>query len=35
MAWIVETLNDIVDAELEEQPTDIRARFVHINERGS
>ncbi len=30
MAWIVETLNDVVDAELEELPVDIRARFRHI-----
>jgi phage-related protein len=31
MAWTVETLNDIVDAELEELPADMRARFVHIS----
>jgi len=31
MAWIVETLNDAVDAELEALPADMRARFVHIS----
>jgi phage-related protein len=31
MAWTVETLNDIVDAELERLPADMRARFVHIS----
>ena len=31
MAWTVETLNDSVDAELEELPADMRARFVHIS----
>jgi len=30
MAWTVETLNEVVDAELEELPADMRARFVHI-----
>jgi phage-related protein len=30
MNWTVETLNAIVDAELEALPTDMRARFVHI-----
>jgi phage-related protein len=30
MAWTVETLNDVVDAELEALPADMRARFVHI-----
>lgn len=30
MAWTVETLNDAVDAELEELPADMRARFRHI-----
>jgi hypothetical protein len=29
MGWIVETLNEIVDAELEKLPADMRARFVH------
>jgi hypothetical protein len=31
MPWTVETLNEIVDAELEELPADMRARFVHIS----
>ena len=31
MAWTVETLNTVVDAELEELPADMRARFVHIS----
>ena len=31
MAWTVETLNDIVDAELEELPADMRTRFIHIS----
>ena len=31
MAWTVETLNDGVDAELDELPADMRARFVHIS----
>src|SRR5690349_6540800 len=30
MSWIVETLNDLVDAELEDLPVEMRARFVHI-----
>jgi phage-related protein len=30
MAWIVETLNAAVDAELEDLPADMRARFAHI-----
>jgi len=30
MKWIVETLNDAVDAELETLPREMRARFVHI-----
>jgi phage-related protein len=30
MSWIVETLNDVVDAELEMLPADMRARFRHI-----
>jgi hypothetical protein len=29
MAWTVENLNDVVDAELDELPADMRARFVH------
>jgi phage-related protein len=32
MAWIVETLNDVVDAELERLPADMRARFRHISQ---
>jgi len=31
MAWTVETLNTVVDAEIEELPADMRARFVHIS----
>jgi hypothetical protein len=31
MAWSVETLNDVVDAELEELPADMRARFRYIS----
>ncbi len=31
MIWTVETLNAIVDAELEALPADMRARFVHIS----
>ena len=31
MNWRVETLNAIVDAELEAIPADMRARFVHIS----
>jgi phage-related protein len=31
MAWTVETLNDVVDAELDELPADMRARFEHIS----
>jgi phage-related protein len=31
MAWSVETLNDVVDSELEELPADMRARFSHIS----
>jgi phage-related protein len=31
MAWTVETLNSVVDAELEELPADMRARFVFIS----
>lgn len=32
MAWTVETLNETVDAELDELPTDMRARLVRISE---
>lgn len=32
MAWIVETLNETVDAELAELPADMRARLVRIAE---
>src|SRR5580704_9650765 len=31
MAWTVETLNRIVDAELESIPADMLARFVYIS----
>jgi phage-related protein len=31
MNWRVETLNAIVDAELDALPADMRARFVHIS----
>jgi phage-related protein len=31
MAWTVETLNEIVDAELNALPADMRARFVRIS----
>jgi phage-related protein len=31
MNWTVETLNAIVDAEIEALPADMRARFVHIS----
>jgi phage-related protein len=30
MKWIVETLNQTVDAELEALPADMRARLAHI-----
>jgi len=30
MSWTVETLSEVVDAELEELPADMRARFIHI-----
>jgi phage-related protein len=30
MAWVVETLNSAVDAELQALPADMRARFAHI-----
>lgn len=30
MVWTVETLNSVVDAELEALPIDMRARFAHI-----
>ena len=32
MAWIVETLSAVVDAELVELPSDMRARLVRISE---
>jgi len=32
MAWTVETLNDVVDAELEELPVDMLARFRYISQ---
>lgn len=31
MRWTVETLNDVVDAELDELPADMRARFIHLS----
>ncbi|HEY7336542.1 MAG TPA: type II toxin-antitoxin system RelE/ParE family toxin [Bryobacteraceae bacterium] len=31
MGWIVETMNRIVDTELEELPVDMRARFEYIS----
>jgi phage-related protein len=31
MAWTVETLNGLVDAELEALPADMRARFEYIS----
>jgi phage-related protein len=31
MSWTVETLNDVVDAEIDQLPADMRARFVHIS----
>lgn len=32
MRWIVETLNEAVDEELEALPLDMRARFARIAE---
>jgi phage-related protein len=32
MAWTVETLNEVVDAELERLPADMRARFHYISQ---
>ena len=32
MTWTLETLNDIVDAELAELPADMRARFRYISQ---
>ena len=32
MTWIVETLNEAVDAELEELPADMRARFRYVGQ---
>jgi phage-related protein len=31
MAWTVETLDDVVDAELDELPADMQASFVYIS----
>lgn len=31
MPWVVETLNDTVDVELEELPVEMRARFLYIS----
>jgi hypothetical protein len=31
MPWTVETLNGVVDAELEALPKDMQARFVYIS----
>jgi phage-related protein len=31
VAWTIETLNETVDAELEELPADMRARFEYIS----
>jgi phage-related protein len=31
VAWTVETLNDVVDAELDELPADMQASFVYIS----
>jgi len=31
MTWTVESLNEVVDAELEALPADMRARFVYIS----
>ncbi len=32
MTWIVSTLNDLVDAEIEALPADMRARLVRLSE---
>ena len=32
MAWTVETLSAVVDAELDALPADMRARFVYISQ---
>jgi hypothetical protein len=32
MEWTVETLNGVVDAEIEELPADMRARFSYISQ---
>lgn len=32
MKWSVETLNDVVDSELEELPADMLARFHYISQ---
>jgi phage-related protein len=31
MTWTVETLNEVVDAELDALPADMRARFAYIS----
>ena len=31
MKWTVETLNPTVDAELDQLPPDMRARFIHVS----
>ncbi len=31
MTWSVETLNDVVDAEVEKLPADMLARFVYVS----
>ena len=31
MTWTVETLNEVVDAELEDLPSDMPARFHYIS----
>jgi len=31
VTWIVETLNSVVDAELEQLPADMRARFIYVS----
>ena len=32
MAWMVESLSDSVDKELEDLPVEVRAKFIHISE---
>jgi len=31
MKWVVETLNEVVDRELEALPLDMRARFIRVS----